>query len=225
MPVLQPGSLGSCLNSCVPCSPLECGCHSTAVFLFRTPGRGNRIKKKWKKTKQMQNLCIWGLLFLWILRAYGGTLVYSCLGYVIDLLPMKCNSFSYSSGFCQRLKMNRVSAYLQPKITHWLCCPRTSRSCTAAWAVPGRGALLLFCWISWGSCGPLSPACSGPSMESRCSSHTWDLGEINTHEWKHLHTETSTTEHGKKKAFPSHCNLQNPGLPAVTPLPIGTRSC
>lgn len=101
-------------------------------------------KKKKKKTKQMQNLCIWGLLFLCILRAYGGTLVYSCLGYVIDLLPMKCNSFFYSSGFCQWLKMNRVSAYLQPKITHWLCCPRTSRSCTAAWAVPGRGAFLLF---------------------------------------------------------------------------------
>lgn len=119
-------------------------CHSTAVFVFRTPGSGNRIKKNEKKTKQMQNLCIWGLLFLCILRAYGGTLVYSWLGYVIDLLPMKCNSFFYSSAFCQRLKMNRVSAYLQPKITHWLCCPRTSRSCTAAWAVPGRGALLLF---------------------------------------------------------------------------------
>lgn len=45
----------------------------------------------------MQNLCIWGFLFLCILR-YTGTLVYSCLGYVIDLLSKECNSFFYPQG-------------------------------------------------------------------------------------------------------------------------------
>lgn len=55
MPVLQPGSLGSCLNSCcMPCAPLWSvdDCHSTAVFAFRTPGSEKRIKKlKKQKTK------------------------------------------------------------------------------------------------------------------------------------------------------------------------------
>lgn len=61
MPVLQLGSLGSCLNSCcMPCAPLWSvdDCHSTAVFAFRTPGSEKRIKKlKKQKNKKQTNKC------------------------------------------------------------------------------------------------------------------------------------------------------------------------
>lgn len=118
-----------------------------------------------------------------------------------------------SSGFCRWLKVNRAA-----KITPWLCCPRTTRSCTA---VQAEG----LCFHLWGSCGPLSPGCRRPSVESRYSMSVCPLilsglhsppfiipylgsGEINTYEWTCLHTEARTTFKKKKqKTFPSPCYI------------------
>ena len=91
----------------VPPSGEWMGCHNTSVSLAAPWGMGNGIKTK---LKQMQNLwpickcCFWGYLFLCILRARWGMPVYCCLGYLIPLLSMKCNSFFFLKGFANDLR-------------------------------------------------------------------------------------------------------------------------